>query len=291
MIKVLLTGGLGNQMFQYAAGKALSKRLNTDLALDLLYYGKATTGTQRSYELNIFDLQVNHVSSIRNKCFVKSLYFLRKKKEHFLKLGFFADKRSQQFDTRFEDLKDGITLFGYFQNEKYFKDIESSLRKDFSFKKELNSASKVIAEKISNNTNAVSLHVRRGDYVTDVNVSLFTVGDIGYYEKSISYIASQIDNPHFFVFSDDLDWVKQNIDFKSHKVDFVDCNRGEHSYQDMQLMSMCQHNIIANSSFSWWGAWLNKNSQKIVVAPKQWMTKDFDYRDFKGYVPESWIKF
>jgi hypothetical protein len=129
------------------------------------------------------------------------------------------------------------------------------------------------------NTNAVSLHVRRGDYVhNSTNAATYEVCSLDYYRASIRHMAERIQQPKFFIFSDDIAWVKNNlkIDFPHH---YVDCNHGEESYNDMRLMSLCQHHIIANSSFSWWGAWLNPNREKIVIAPKNWFAIERDTRD------------
>ena len=135
---------------------------------------------------------------------------------------------------------------------------------------------------------SVCIHIRRGDYVEDIITNQFHgVCNLDYYYRSIEYIASKIKNPYFFVFSDDPLWVKQNLILK-YPCDYIDQNFGKKDYEDMRVISKCKHNIIANSSFSWWGAWLNINPNKIVIAPKNWFkSKAINTKDL---IPESWFK-
>ncbi|HQS38500.1 MAG TPA: alpha-1,2-fucosyltransferase, partial [Methylotenera sp.] len=159
------------------------------------------------------------------------------------------------------------------------------IRKDFTFKLALSVKNSAIIEQISQ-VNAVSLHVRRGDYVTNAKNAFIGVCSLEYYRKAVEYVKNQVDKPVFFVFSDDIEWVKSNlpIDFPCF---YIDHNHGIESFNDMRLMSHCKHHIIANSSFSWWGAWLNANSEKIVIAPQQWFANNTNVNDL---LPESWIK-
>ena len=288
MITILLSGGLGNQMFQYAAAKALATRLNTSVVADLLYYSKKTVTTPRQFGLGIFMLDLDLKESLKDKLFIKSLSFFNKDCPFYKRLGFYSDLRAARYDFDFESLQDGTTLFGYFQNEKYFQSIESVIRTDFQFKNQLDNINMEALKRITS-VNSVAVHIRRGDYITDPAITLALCGK-EYYEKAIEYVSSKVENPYFFVFSEDMEWVKDNLDFQDCPFEFIDWNHGNDSYKDMQLMSSCKHNIIANSSFSWWGAWLNANQEKIVVAPKQWFRRDFDYKQFVGYVPEDWIK-
>ncbi|GAB6013277.1 alpha-1,2-fucosyltransferase [Viscerimonas tarda] len=286
MIKILLSGGLGNQMFQYAAGKALATRLNVPFSIDLFYYTKKTKATKRRFELDVFETNLTLKQGWRSKFFVKyKLFFL---KRPFLSklLGVFSDPRAMLHEAEFAKLRDNTILAGYFQNEIYFKSIEPAIRADFRFKNALKGRNAELVEEIASKAEAVSIHIRRGDYVTDPTTSL-AICSIDYYSKAIEYIAERLINPHFFVFSDDMEWVKNNIDFKDYSFILVNWNTGEDSYIDMQLMSLCRHNIIANSSFSWWGAWLNNNPQKIVIAPKQWF-KNQQFYDSQC-IPEKWL--
>ena len=124
------------------------------------------------------------------------------------------------------------------------------------------------------NSNSISIHIRRGDYMSPENYNMYgCIATPTYYKKAIKVIEEKVENPTFFVFSNDMDWVKKNIQINS-RVFYIDINSGNGSYKDMQLMSNCKHNIIANSSFSWWGAWLNENKNKIVIAPKKWINRE-----------------
>jgi hypothetical protein len=180
-----------------------------------------------------------------------------------------------------------VYLDGYWQSEKYFKDIEEVIRREFTFKSDPEAWNKVVAQSILC-TNAVSLHVRRGDYVSNPLTSeVHGTCSIEYYRHAVDLIAEQCYQPHFYIFSDDQEWVKSNLVF-SFPTTYIDKNSGESSFEDLRLMSLCKHNVIANSSFSWWGAWLNSNPGKIVVGPKSWFRKqNIDTRDL---IPEDWVR-
>ena len=288
MIKVILSGGLGNQMFEYAAGRALSIHHNTELSIDLYLLKKKTKATTRHYELSVFDIKPPIRTSIINKIAVKvfgTIHSKRIKKSFLNKLGIFRDEKAQYHDTKFENLPKDTTLFGYFQNENYFKKISEQLKVDFTFRTPLAGENDKIRHKIEQE-NSVSIHIRRGDYInTNTNLPIL---DLSYYKKAIEYITSEIDNPHFFIFSDGIEWVKINLDLSNLNHEFIDWNKNECSYIDMQLMSLCKHNIIANSSFSWWAGWLNNNPDKMVIAPRKWYKGDTGiYPD--GFLPKEWI--
>ena len=177
-------------------------------------------------------------------------------------------------------------LMGYWQSEKYFQFIEAIIRADFVFKQAMSNSNQLIANQIEQ-SNAVSLHVRRGDYANNpLTAATHGLCSMDYYMQAIQHIGECVYEPNFFIFSDDIVWVKENL-----KINFpcfyVDGNYGEESYNDMRLMSLCKHHIIANSSFSWWGAWLNQYAGKIVIAPNKWFAHDTDVKDL---LPESWVK-
>ncbi len=288
MVTVLLTGGLGNQMFQYAAGKALAMQLNVPLYIDLFYYTKKTQSTYRKFGLDLFETDLNFKSGIGSKLYVRYKLFLLRHPKLSLKMGFFSDKDALIYDPQFETLKNGIILAGYFQNEKYFKSVEQEIRAGFRFRNKLDNRNKQIAGSMAL-TNSVSVHIRRGDYVTDNKTSLKPCSP-DYYKKALDKIRHKISDPSFFVFSDDMEWVKQKLNFGSSPVQYIDWNTGNSSYIDMQLMSLCKHNIIANSSFSWWGAWLNNNLEKTVIAPDEWFRGWFGSQMYPGYLPYEWIR-
>jgi len=289
MIKVILSGGLGNQMFQYAAARALGLRLNTGVAIDLYNLNKKSETINRNYGLNVFELEVENTCSLKDKFIIKCYRYHncnQAVKNIFRLFKVFYDERANVFDLGFESLKPGSVLMGYFQNEYYFKNYPDIIRSDFRFKYKLQDKNLEIEHTIKT-TDSVSMHIRRGDYIYP-GTNLLCLG-LDYYRKAIDYIAGKIKNPHFFIFSDDMDWVRQNLILDKYKFTFVDWNTGDSSYIDMQLISICKNNIIANSSFSWWGAWLNSNYDKIVVAPAVWYKNEKEYNYPDGFIPASWV--
>ncbi|NDV93713.1 alpha-1,2-fucosyltransferase [Dysgonomonas sp. 521] len=289
MVIVLLSGGLGNQMFQYAAAKSLAMRLNTSVSIDLYAFSKKTQATIRPYELNIFNIEnTTQSSSIKAKLVTKGRPFIQKHRAFFQKCGVFTDTYAILYQSAFEKMNGNIIMSGYFQNEKYFKNIKEELRKDFSFKNPLSDKNLETANQISDRQ-SVAVHIRRGDYLNKSTQSNFIILDKAYYENAISHISERIENPEFFIFSEDFEWIKENLNFGNYPVNFIDWNKGQDSYIDMQLMSLCKHNIIANSSFSWWAAWLNNNTAKIVVAPERWFSDDQKNRLLDNFYPEGWI--
>lgn len=291
MIIVKLQGGLGNQMFQYALGRHLSIKNNTDLKLDISALETNNSSvTKRRYGLSVFNIEASLATKNEVAWFKK--YLFRKGKFWFWYNRTIANRSRYAWEEHFNfeqwilDLKDPVYLDGFWNTEKYFKDIEDVIRKDFILKEPLTDISKESLSLILK-TESVSLHVRRGDYATDPKTnSWLGVCSLEYYDKAIKRIGADIKNPHFFIFSDDPAWVKENITPPFPTI-YVSGNP-EKPEEDIVLMSKCRHNIIANSSFSWWGAWLNANPQKIVIAPKQWFkTKKMDTRDI---IPETWIK-
>lgn len=136
--------------------------------------------------------------------------------------------------------------------------------------------------------NSVSVHIRRGDYVTKSRYNkTYAHCTVKYYENAVDYIAKKFPNPHIYIFSDDTDWIKENIKFP-YETEYVTHNIGQNSFEDIRLMSNCKHNVIANSTFSWWGAWLNQNSEKIVVCPDVWFQ---DSRIVQTDIyPKEWIR-
>jgi Glycosyl transferase family 11 len=176
-------------------------------------------------------------------------------------------------------------LMGYWQSEQYFADIANIIREDFTFKLPMSQQNAELAKQI-NQVNAVSLHIRRGDYANNPEtMATYGLCSLDYYKEAIRYIVERVNAPHFFIFSDDINWVKNNLKI-DYPYQYVDHNHGTESYNDMRLMSLCKHHIIANSSFSWWGAWLNRNPEKLVVAPQKWFANELNVDDL---FPRGWI--
>lgn len=285
-------GGLGNQMFQYAAGRSLSQKLNTGLKLDVEDYkwgryklhkyclDKLSINTKKAGTQEIKKLKFKTASIIERISFK----FENKERERGEKS---YKNMGTVFDRNFFNLNDDLYIEGYWQSEKYFIDIKDIILGEFILKKP--AAGKNLEHlKTINKTESVSLHIRRGDYINNEKTkSLHGIDLKLYYENAVNLIKKSMKNPYFFIFSDEPDWVREN--FRGEfKFTVVDCNTGRTGYEDMRLMSACKHNIIANSSFSWWGAWLNQNPEKIVTAPKNWFTdKSIDTTDL---IPENWIR-
>jgi hypothetical protein len=279
-----LIGGLGNQMFQYAAAKALGIKWQTPVCVDLNGFETLGDYTPRQYELHVFEAKVEIAKDIELNRFKDENKF----KNHFRfftgNKNKYAVEKTHAYNVDFNSLPSNTYLNGFWQSERYFKSIEKTIRADFKIKPSLltnieNWMSKIKA------CNSVSMHIRRGDYVSNDTTNAFHgLCDLSYYENSVAYLTSKIKSFELFVFSDDIAWCRTNIRF-SQSVHFIS---ETNAYEDLHLMHLCQHNIIANSSFSWWGAWLNNYKSKIVIAPKQWFA---DTKvDTKDIIPESWIK-
>lgn len=289
MIRLILTGGLGNQMFEYAAARSLSLRLNTALEIDLYAINKKTKGTKRELELSVFDLHLETNSSWKSRVLVKAFPIVEKNRKLFQKwFGYFRDHSAIVYSPLFASLSGNIILHGHFQNTRYFSEYEAEIRTEFKFREPLTGRNKEIAKQIQS-SQSVSIHIRRGDYLTDAMAkNNFAVCDELYYQKAIAFIETKFGISHFYVFSDDIAWAKSHIQFGSNRVEFIDWNKDRESYRDMQLMSLCRHNIIANSSFSWWGAWLNANKSKTVIAPSQWFSEEIRNDDLSDFYPKNW---
>jgi len=290
LIILHLSGGLGNQMFQYAFGRANATRLGAELKYELT---NPTLTIHNGFELErIFNIQASEATQADMK-FVLGLQryaLIRKliKASGLQKLfnSFIVQEPHFHFSPQMLRLQDHSYVNGYWQSEKYFSEVENEIRADFSFKLPLSQMNADIAERIGN-LNSVSLHVRRNDFANNAKINA-THGlcPLDYYQSAIQYIAERIEKPFFLIFSDDPAWVKENLQIDS-SCEYVDHNQGAESYNDMRLMSLCKHHIIANSSFSWWGAWLNSKADKIVVSPKSWFANGTSSQDL---IPQRWVK-
>jgi len=294
MIAVRLMGGLGNQMFQYALGRRVSLAHKTTLVMDKVFFENVAEGdTPRHYELDCFSLSGSFLEPAKRPIenpepiYVGLKGTLRRLKYSLEgKAWNIYREPGHNFDPQALQQPNGSYFIGYWQTEKYFADIRSVLLKDFSFRDEPSGKNKELLEKIRGVKESVSLHVRRGDYVTNPNASKFhgTKG-MDYYSQALEKITSKYKDIEIFVFSDDPEWCKQNLKFE-FPTTYVEGNKK--GYEDMRLMMNCKHNIIANSSFSWWAAWLNQNPEKIVVGPKKWFNDPSVNTD--DVLPKTWIQ-
>ena len=286
MIVVKLMGGLGNQMFQYAAGRALSVKHAVPLFLDENFLNKDPKGAyvQRSPELHQLKIKANVADRLTLKNFERDGFWdkLFQKKSSAPDVLFEGDGLNSDF------FKVGshVYLNGFWQSESYFGSCRDLLLREFQPNYNLSEIAGEFLEKIKSK-NSVSLHVRRGDYVSHAGANKFH-GVMGsdYYSKAIDLMQQKAGTCHFFIFSDDINWCKQNFS-QLGEVTFVDIN-GKYSSVDLFLMKVCKHHIIANSSYSWWGSWLCENPDNITVAPATWLL-DKNVSTEKLYC-KNWIK-
>lgn len=276
-------GGLGNQMFQYAFYKALQKRF-PNVKADL--NGYQNYNLHNGFELEqIFNIKVDKISPLTTNIFRSEKWIYRKLRRVLnLKNTYNEEEKLFSFDPSIFNNTKIAYYWGYWQNFKYFEDIADEIRTDFQFQKDLSQKNQRVLEKIKK-TNSVSIHVRRGDYLKDS--LLGGLCGIDYYEQGIKYIQSNVTSPKFFIFSDDIPWCRENLNLPGSEI--ISWNNQSSSYIDMQLMSSCKHHVIANSSFSWWGAWLNENPNKIIIYPKKWVNTDSS--EITMSAPDSWIGF
>lgn len=284
---VKLSGGLGNQMFQYVFGQYISKKYKEKIYYDISWYKNQRPNKKlsfRNFELLSLTLDINILPIkqvlFRSNALDTLLYLLK---------GLFSEKR-KNYNIVYESRKTLIgNLFkfifrnryhiGYWQDYKYF--LETSEEIEFKLKSNQLLVNKKIKNKILN-SNSISIGVRRGDYV---KLGLI-VCNIDYYTKAINLIIKSVKNPTFYVFSDDIEWCKKNLRIPSSHF-FVDSNL-DTSFENIELMNACNHNIISNSTYDWWGAILNKNCKKIVICPKIWSYNN--PRLTKSLLPKEWIK-
>ncbi len=297
---------LWNQLFQYAIWRKLSIKNSTNLELDAfdLIYDKL-----RTFELNKFNTKFTfldkniipfyHLRLFLKNNFLKSLFeVIFFSIAYKFKNNFFKEK-DKWFDDRINTLSNWVYLSGYWQSEKYFNDIKDILLNDITPKDDIWITNKNLIIEIEK-SNSVSIHFRRTDYklhITNLKSGLKTC-NIDYYIRAINIIWEKVKSPVYYIFSDNIDEIKKesifndkkDLTFKDNKVYFVNNNLWENSYIDLILMSKCKHNIIANSSFSWWGAWLNTNINKIVLAPKKRFSSEIKNERFLDIYCENRIK-
>lgn len=267
LIVARLIGGLGNQFFQYAAGRVLALRHGAVLKLDIADFAGYDL---RPYELDKYPIQAEIASPTDLQIFdglgkngapagtrrsgSAGLYY---REPHF------------HFDPAVSGQLPPVYIDGYWQSARYFHHIADLIRSELTPLAKLEPDNEAMLGRIVN-SNAVSVHIRRGDYVTNlVTAKYHGSASLNYYRKAMQWMVERVSDPAFFVFSDDPDWVRDNFRFEGTLVQ-VTVNGPDRGFRDVQLMSACKHHILANSSFSWWGAWLNPSVDKIVVAPTPW---------------------
>lgn len=273
---IKITGGLGNQMFIYAFYMQMKKHFS-DTRLDLsdMVHYKVHHGYEmhRVFNLPKVEFCINQIL----KKVIEFLFFktiLERKQNHSMEA--YQKKYRWPF----------VYFKGFYQSERYFSEISNEIRSTFTFNLDIaNSRSLAMMKKIDADENAISLHIRRGDYLNPEHYdSIGCICQLPYYQNAICAMNKNLARPSYYVFSDDIAWVKDNI--KLPQATYIDWNKGKDSWQDMMLMSHCRHHIICNSTFSWWGAWLNPRKDKTVLCPEKW----FNHSEAPYIYPSTWIK-
>lgn len=284
-VLVGLSGGLGNQMFQYATGRSLAVRLGSSLALDVSWFSGQT---KRTFALGNFCIDAStwrHSELLPGK--LNALYskFARVLAPKINGICVFREPHFHYCD-EFDRINNPVFLLGYWQSEKYFKNIRPVLLKDFKLRELMPVACLTLVREIES-CDSICIHVRRGDYVSDpVAAQTHGICALDYYRNGVQELIHGLENPHCFIFSDDPSWVRDSIQLDCATT-VVDINGPKDAHLDLILMSSCKHFVIANSTLSWWAAWLGLYEHKCVVAPKGWfLSNDKDTSDL---IPNGWL--
>lgn len=285
MYVVRIWEGLGNQMFQYAMAKSLEYRTGQKVYLDINHAYKDSFAWEgkhigRDYMLDNFKITLEPVQVEKMPAFSflkqqtiwdKVIFYLGTKMK--CPIGFLQDEDGM-FHGEYFRRRGNYYVFGWFQQEAYFKDIRKVLLKEFRPKEKIAVPAELL--RILKNENTVSIHVRRGDYLKWGNAC-----DSLYYHRAMEYMNQKVEKPIYLVFSDDMEWVRNNLPIQGEVVEISE-NYNFKDYEELLIMSRCRHQIISNSTFSWWAAWLNQNDKKHVVAPSKW------FQSQKNIVPKEW---
>jgi hypothetical protein len=279
MIVMRMCGGLGNQMFQYALGRRLSMDRKVPLLLDIApFLSRGVHDVPRTYRLHFMNVTVPTSLNWQidlGKAFPPGT--------HIQCMG--IQEQSEALNANVFDCPKTAYLAGYWQTEKYFLSIADQIRADFALAAPLTPGRQATADLMAQSL-SISVHVRRTDYLTHPGAAVVHgTCSPEWYDQAMRQMADTVEKPRFFVFSDEPQWARNNLPSYENMV-FVDPQPDDREYEDMHLMARCKHHIIANSTFSWWGAWLNPSPQKKVIAPKRWFLKESDLSD---RLPPEWI--
>lgn len=296
MIVVRIYEGLGNQMFEYAYAYALSKwarKKNIKIYLDMrkeavTVYDKRRMGRPLNIDLFNISLPIADEEILKHWDYMTEETLIHKAINCMQDIGLwkYQIKHEAEFNYNRSCLRvrDYSYLIGWFQHYEYFERYRGALLKEFTLKKELQMP--VQLRHILDAYQVISVHIRRGDYITDIRArKAMCICGRDYYINAIKYLKSKLSNPYLFIFTNDEEWVEENLQCDIPYI-VVSNHYDLSDIQEMVLMSMCNHNIIANSTFSWWGAWMNTYQNKIVVAPRKWFVDGTR----KNIAMESWIR-
>ena len=291
MIIVKLQGGLGNQMFQYATARALQMRFRDKIYVDLDFLDPTinlnSDITPRNFELPIFNaVRLRQLKKWQKKIILNSSFYKKIISRILYGKTAIINQQKNQFVT-FPRSYDTLYIEGYFQSEKYFSSIRAQLLADFKFP-DLDNINEKLKQDICSNNNTVSIHIRRGDYLNETALKFHGLISMRYYKNSLDYLESKLgEELHYYIFTEDTEWVEEQFHFLAN-LTIVKDNKGSSSWKDIVLMKACKHHIIANSSFSWWGAWLSENNG-ITIVPKNWYVSSEANYDVHDIIPSKWI--
>lgn len=295
MIVIKLQGGLGNQMFQYAFGRKIELLLNEKVLFDLSF-NQFKIDTPRQYALGDF-IASDYIFPVNQKLLP---FIFRNPNSDFLKRVFKALIRKGWFNEKWLYITDfnfnptmingnsNCYIDGYWHSERYFIEIRSVILHEFELKKTSDRYIELSTK--MRNKSSIAIHVRHGDFLLNPYAKVFNVVcSPEYYHQAVTLIVPQVKNPYFYVFTDDINWAVDffptiNLPFE------IISGKGFTDQEELNLMSACQHQIIANSSFSWWGAWLNSNPEKIVISPRKWRNTENSFMSITDLLPANWIK-
>jgi hypothetical protein len=293
MILINFMGGLGNQLFQYAVGRRLAAKHTTPLKFDVAWYQKQTL---RSYQLDAFNIQAEIASVDEIKKFRRAdwdglkarVYQAVQRRLPYYYRRVVVENTPFIFDPNIVNkVSRDVYLIRYWQNCSYLIPIASNLRQELTLRETPTPAFLAWREKIIRQE-STSLHIRRGDYVNDLLINqVHGVCPLTYYSDAIDYIRQRVPETTIFVFSDDMDWAREKFD-NDPRYEFVELKETSRDQEELVLMSLCDHHIIANSSYSWWGAWLGDKPGKIVIAPQKWFNDT--KRNTQDLIPDTWIR-
>lgn len=279
-----MVGGVGNQLFCYAYAKSLQQK-GYDVKIDISTF---KFNKIDSYEFDKYSIDIPISTQEENEILFNNSLLSKILKRFGIDISNKVREKSLLFDESLLRINDNCYVDGYFQNEKYFYDIRDILLEQISINRPLSNFTKNIQKKINSLNNTCSIHVRRGDMANDINVKIHGVCSVEYYNNAIEFLENKLGEVNYFIFSDDFEWCRSNL--KIDNAIFVESDEQRIAHEDVYLMSLCDHNIIANSTFSWWGAWLNPNNDKIVIAPNAWFADKDLHKQSKDIVPKDWIK-
>lgn len=274
MIITKISDGFGNQLFMYACGYAASRRLSTKLALDLTYL---STNSLRNYELDKLNISYDKIFSVDNIQYPLNIA-VRKILHLIIRCQYkiFREKTAYKYDKRITNIAQNSYLFGYWQTEKYFKEYREDILKMFTPRYNLSQEINSFIDKVRS-CNSVAVHVRRGDYVK-LGICL----DSSYYKNAFTVLNEKFKDLTYFVFSDNVEYAKQMFKDMDGTFEYVENLSSNSTLDDFFVMKECKHIIMANSSYSWWAAWLNNNPQKVAIYPN-------DKQSMSDFYPKEWI--